>query len=134
MILPSTRYRDCEAALAFLKTAFGLTEHAVFRDDAGAIVHAQMTEGRGLMMFGPAQGRGFDRYLVDPSETGGRETTTIYVVVADVAARYERAKAAGARILMPLEAQDHGGSSFSAADPEDHVWTFGDYDPLAPAG
>ena len=131
MIVPATRYRDCEAALSFLKDAFGLTEHQVFRDGAGRIVHAQMVADRGMMMFGPRQGGAFDAFIIDPADTGGRETTTIYVVVDDVAARFRRAKDNGARILMPLEPQDHGGQSFSAADPEGHVWSFGDYDPFA---
>ncbi|MWD26110.1 glyoxalase [Aquicoccus sp. SCR17] len=131
MIVPATRYRDPEAALAFLKAAFGLTEHAVYRDEAGVIVHAQLRAGQGMVMFGPSQGGAFDELMVAPDEVGGRETTTIYVVVPDVRAVLARAEAAEARILVPLEPQGHGGESFTAADPEGHVWTFGDYDPFA---
>lgn len=129
MILPATRYQDCDAALVFLRDVLGLTEHAVFRDDMGAIVHAQMGAGTGMMMFGPRQGGAFDRFIVDPAETGGRETTTIYVVVDDITARYRQVTAAGVRPLIDLEAQAHGGQSFTVADPEGHIWTFGDYDP-----
>ena len=131
MLIPATRYRDPEAALVFLRDVLGLEEHAVFRDAAGAIVHAQMRCGTGLMMFGPAQGTAFDRLMVAPDETGGRESTTIHAVVADVEARHARAMAAGAPVLMPLADQPQGGRSFTVADPEGHVWTFGDYDPLA---
>ena len=131
MLIPATRYRDPEAALAFLRDVLGLGEHAVFRNDDGAIVHAQMRCGTGMVMFGPAQGTQFDRLMVAPDETGGRETTTIYAVVDDVAARHDRAVAAGALVLMPLADQPQGGRSFTVADPEGHIWTFGDYDPLA---
>jgi uncharacterized glyoxalase superfamily protein PhnB len=131
MLIPATRYRDPERALGFLRDTLGLEEHAVFRDEAGGIVHAQMRLGPGLMMFGPDQGTAFDRLMAAPDEIGGRETTTIYAVVDDVAARFARAEAGGARVLMPLEDQPHGGQSFSVADPEGHIWTFGDYDPTA---
>lgn len=133
MLVPATRYADCEAALAFLRDVLELAEHAVFRDGEGGIVHAQMRLGDGMMMFGPPQHGAFDRFMVAPGEAGGRETTTIYAVVADVAGLHERIAARGADIVLPLEAQDHGGSSFSVRDPEGHVWTFGDYDPAAPA-
>jgi uncharacterized glyoxalase superfamily protein PhnB len=89
-----------------------------------------MTWGRGMMMLGPRQGGAFDRLMVDPARAGG-ETTTIYVVVADVAACHARAAAAGAEIVIGLRTEDHGGESFSARDPEGHVWTFGSYDPWA---
>jgi uncharacterized glyoxalase superfamily protein PhnB len=131
MLIPATRYRDPEAALAFLRDVLGLEEHAVFRDAAGGLVHAQMRCGAGLMMFGPVQENAFDRLMAAPEDIGGRETTTIYAVVSDVAARHARATAGGARVLMPLEAQPHGGQSFTVADPEGHIWTFGDYDPTA---
>ena len=68
-----------------------------------------------------------------PSETGGRETATVRAVVPDMAARHAHAAEAGAEIVMPLEAQDHGGSSFSLRDPGGHVWMLGGYDPAATA-
>ena len=131
MIIPATRYRDPEAALLFLVGVLGLEEHAVFRDGDGNLIHAQLRLGNGLMMFGPKRDGGFDAHLIDPKETGGRETTTIYAVVPDVAERYARVQDAEARVIMALEEQEHGGVSFSVADPEGHIWTFGDYDPLA---
>ena len=133
MLIAATRYHDCEAALAFLTDVLGLAEHAVFRDDKGAIVHAQLVLGQGMVMFGPWNGGDFGRLMVDPSKAGG-ETSTVYAVVDDVAALHDRIAAAGAEIVMPLEAQDYGGSSFSVRDPEGHVWSFGDYDPYAGAG
>jgi uncharacterized glyoxalase superfamily protein PhnB len=131
MLIPATRYRDPERALAFLRDVLGLAEHAVFRDEAGRIVHAQMRCGAGMMMFGPDEETPFGRLMAAPEDIGGRETTTIYAVVTDVAARHARATAGGAKVLVPLEAQPHGGQSFTVADPEGHIWTFGDYDPTA---
>lgn len=130
MLIPATRYRDCEATLAFLTGVLGLAEHAVYRDDTGRIVHAQLKLGQGLMMFGPVADSDFDRLMVDPDAAGG-VTTSIYAIVDDVAARHAQIAAAGAEIVMPLEAQSYGGSSFSVRDPEGHIWSFGDYDPMA---
>jgi len=129
MMIPATRYRDPETALAFLRDVLGLAELAIHRDAAGRLVHAEMRLGQGVMMLGPETDNAFAAYMVHPDRTGGRATVTIYAVVEDVAAVHDRAVAAGARILMPLEAQEYGGSSFSLADPEGHVWTFGDYAP-----
>ena len=139
MIIPATRYRDCEEALDFLTEVLGLHPHAVFRDDDGKIVHVQMSLGAGMMMFGPdpdpdqAEGDAFGKLLVHPADIDGRETTTIYVVVDDVEARHERV-AGKADVIMPLAEQDYGGKSFSVADPEGHIWTFGDYDPTKSGG
>lgn len=131
MLIPATRYRDPEAALRFLRDVLGLEEHAVYRSDNGTIQHAQMRAGAGIMMFGPPNDGPFERFMADPNDIGGRETTTIYAVVPDVAARHARAVAAGADILLPLKEQDYGGQAFTVADPEGHIWTFGDYDPVA---
>ncbi|MBL3568836.1 glyoxalase [Rhodovulum sp. BSW8] len=131
MIIPATRYRDPEAALLFLVGVLGLEEQAVYRDDEGNLIHAELRLGDGLMMFGPAGRGGLDPHLADPGEIGGRETTTIYAVVPDATDLHGRAVEAGARIVMPLAEQSHGGTSFSVADPEGHIWTFGTYNPLA---
>lgn len=134
MLIPATRYRDPETALTFLRDVLALQEHAVYRDGAGVIQHVQMKLGAGLMMFGPAQDGPFDAHLAAPGDIGGRETTTIFVVVTDVAARHDRCVAAGAKILLPLEDQFYGGQAFTVADPEGHIWTFGDYDPTKTDG
>ncbi|WP_146345264.1 VOC family protein [Phaeobacter marinintestinus] len=133
MLIPTTRYRDCETALAFLTEVLGLSEHAVHRDALGQIVHAELMLGQGMVMFGPWSKGAFDQFMVDPTSVGG-ETTTIYGVVDDLAARYQRIVDAGADVVLPLEEQSYGGGNFSVRDPEGHVWSFGDYDPLAGRG
>jgi uncharacterized glyoxalase superfamily protein PhnB len=128
MLIPATRYRDCEAALRFMTDVLGLIPHAVHRNDNDEIVHAEMRLGSGIMMFGPTRKGGFDAFMVSPLQAKG-ETTTIYAVVDNVQALHARVVAAGAEIIMPLVQQDYGGSNFSLRDSEDHIWSFGDYDP-----
>ena len=132
MLIPATRYRDCEAALAFLTVVLGLTPFAVYRDDDGRILHAQMALGAGMMMFGPPHDGAFDGFMAAPADAGG-VTATIYGIVQDVAGLHDRVSGAGAEIVMPLAEQPYGGSSFSVRDPEGHIWTFGDYDPMGGA-
>ncbi|MEK9969912.1 MAG: VOC family protein, partial [Ferrovibrio sp.] len=54
---------------------------------------------------------------------------SVYVVVADVDALFERAKAAGAEIVWGLRDSDYGSRDFSLRDPEGHLWSFGTYAP-----
>jgi uncharacterized glyoxalase superfamily protein PhnB len=51
-----------------------------------------------------------------------------YVAVEDLGAHHERAQAAGAEIVAPLQRQDYG-SFYSAHDPEGNLWSFGTYRP-----
>lgn len=142
MIIPATRYHDPEAALGFLTQTLGFHLHAAFRDEAGTLIHAQLTANSdgpasGLVMIGPmgdaAAPNEFDPYMIHPSATGGRETVSIYAVVTDVAARYARSVAARLEVLIPLRSEPYGGLSFSIRDPEGHIWTLGSYDPTQPA-
>ena len=129
MLIAATRYDDCEAALRFLTEAFGFTEHGVYRDDQGRIVHAQLKFGESFFMFGPEDDGPFSAFMTSPAAAGGRETTTLYVIVPSVAEHFEQARAAGAEIVFELKDEEYGGQSYAARDLEGHVWTFGSYDP-----
>ncbi|WHZ18754.1 MAG: hypothetical protein OJF55_000903 [Rhodanobacteraceae bacterium] len=130
-VIPSLRYRNAPAMIDWLCKAFGFEQHAVYAD-GDVVHHAQLTFGHGMIMLGStANDSAWNSRMVQPDETGGRETQACYVVVADCAAHYARAQAAGAEIVDALEARDYGGSGYSARDPEGHLWSFGDYDPWA---
>jgi uncharacterized glyoxalase superfamily protein PhnB len=123
-IFPALHYRDPDAALEWLKRAFGFEEKAVYRGDDGAIHHAELRLGDGLVMFGgiPADGA---------SPDGAQPAVTIYTVVSDPDGHYERARAAGAEIVRELVDQPYGSREYSAHDLELNVWSFGTYDPYA---
>lgn len=128
-VLPSLRYRDAMAMIEWLCTAFGFERHAVYAE--GDIVHhAQLSFGNGMIMLGSVDhASAWGRRIAQPDEVGGRETQACCLIVADCAAHYARACAAGAEIIDALEAKDYGGSGYSCRDPEGHLWWFGDYDP-----
>lgn len=133
-VIPSLRYRNALAMIDWLCKAFGFEKHAVYAD--GDIVqHAQLTFGNGMIMLGSVDNASeWGKRIAQPDEIGGRETQACYVIVADCAAHYARAKAAGAEIVDALETRDYGGSGYSCRDPEGRLWSFGDYDPWAEAG
>jgi uncharacterized glyoxalase superfamily protein PhnB len=116
-VFPALNYDDPQAAVDFLKEAFGAEEHAVYRADDGKIRHAELRFGNGLVMFGPS------------GET--RFTAAVYVVVDDPDAHHERARAAGAEIVYELHDTDYGSREYGAKDPEGNAWYFGTYQPFA---
>lgn len=109
----------------------GFTEHAVYKDDGGKVVHAELALGNGMIMLGPNVETPFSKFMTVPALTGGKCTQTIYIIVKDVDAHCAKAKAAGAEILLAPKDQDYGGRDYSARDLEGHVWSFGTYDPWA---
>ncbi len=127
-VIPALRYRDAKRAVAWLQDAFGFEPRLVVDGPDGNIAHAQLTSGDGMVMFGSAGDGDFD-LLVAPLEHGVRPSGSVYVVVADVTAHAERARTAGARIVVEPEEQDYGGSLYICLDFEGNVWSFGSYDP-----
>ncbi len=123
-IFPALHYRDPDAALEWLKRAFGFEEKAVYRGDDGAIHHAELRLGDGLVMFG-----GIPADAAPPD--GAQPAVTIYTVVSDPDGHYERARAAGAEIVRELVDQPYGSREYGARDLERNVWSFGTYDPYA---
>lgn len=114
-------YQDPFAALDFLEKAFGFQRIMVITDDDGALAHAEMRYGDGNVMIG---GEWTD-YVASPSATGGRNTQTVHVQIdGDLDAHCARAQAAGAVVLRGPEDQFYGDRTYSARDPEGHVWSF----------
>jgi uncharacterized glyoxalase superfamily protein PhnB len=129
-IIPTMRYRDAAAAIEWLCKAFGFEEHLVVPGQNGAIAHAELTLGNGMIMLGSEHDDAFDK-LLKPPEPGHPVTQSPYIIVADVDAHYAKAKAAGAEIVMDIKDEDYGGRGYSARDPEGYLWSFGSYDPWA---
>jgi uncharacterized glyoxalase superfamily protein PhnB len=121
-------YRDGPAAMDWLAGAFGFTERSRLIGEGGRLSHGELDTGDGLVMLatpspdyeGPALHR-------DHCESAAKWQEVPYIVdgvlvyVADVEAHYERAKAAGARILSEPEV---GPKRYRAEDLEGHRWYF----------
>ena len=124
------RYRDAAAAIDFLCQAFGFRRHLVVPGAEGRIDHAQLTLGNAMVMLSSIVDSPYGPLVRQPEAAGG-VTQSPYIIVADADAHYERARAAGAKILLELVDQDYGGRGYTCADPEGHVWNFGTYNPWA---
>jgi uncharacterized glyoxalase superfamily protein PhnB len=125
---PFTRYEDARAAIDWLCEAFGLEAREVTEGEDGTVFHAELAYDGSALMIGSA--RENDWGLKTPRELGG-VTAGTYVVVDDVDAHYERARVAGAEILMELADTVYGSREYMARDPEGHIWSFGTYRPRA---
>jgi uncharacterized glyoxalase superfamily protein PhnB len=132
VLISSVRYKDAHAAIAWLERAFGFERHAVYDGPEGTVAHAELRFGTGMIMLGSASNPGPHTHLyATPEEIGGRVTSPLYLVVKDCAPVWERAKAAGAEVVMELKEMEYGGKAFSVRDPESYLWSVGEYDPWA---
>jgi uncharacterized glyoxalase superfamily protein PhnB len=128
-IIPAVRYRDADAGVQFLVSAFGAEEKEVYRDDDGVIHHAELRLADGLLMVGQHSDAG---WLGGDAPRPLSSTVSLYVVVADPDAHHERSTAvAGARVVRDLEDTSYGSREYSVRDPEGNLWSFGTYDPYA---
>ncbi|MES2394309.1 MAG: VOC family protein [Acidobacteriota bacterium] len=130
-LIPSLRYRDAHAAIAWLENAFGMQRQAVYDGPEGTVAHAQLTfENTGMVMLGSASNASpHGELYATPEEIEGRVTSPIYLVSEDCEALYARAQGAGAEVVMELKTMDYGGGAFTVRDPEGYVWSVGEYDP-----
>lgn len=133
-MVPALHYTDTHAAIDFLCEAFGFRRHAVYEED-GTVAHAQLTLGDAMVMLGTHDpDRNAYQQLVSPVTDTNRPTMSLYIVLPDddaVTTHCERARAAGAEIVMEPEDQDYGGRNYTCRDPEGNLWNFGSYDPWA---
>src|ERR1051326_9007995 len=92
-VTPYLLYEDGDAAIDFASRAFGFREVNRTTGAAGGL-HAELEvapDGSYVYLGQPQAG------FRNPSEVG--RTSEVYVLVQDVDSHYERAKAAGARII-----------------------------------
>ena len=132
-LIPSLRYADAAKAIDWLCDAFGFERHLVVPGENGAIVHAQLSFGRGTLMLGSGgqHDRPFDRFVQPPKNRDEVRPGSLYGIVDDADAHCTRARAAGAEILDEPRDEDYGGRGYTCRDLEGNVWTFGSYDPYA---
>ena len=127
-VIPSLRYDDAPAAIAWLREIFGMTEHFIAPGENGRIDHAQLEWRGSLIMLGSVDLKSDAWY--DLSHRHGSVNLTAESA-AQVDEIYARAQAAGATVMQPLEDTNYGSHAFTLADPEGNLWYLGTYDALA---
>ena len=115
-------YQDPKAALKWLEAVFGFELFMLIEDGEGNLVHSEMRFGEAAVMIG-------NEWSDDhrsPRSIGGKNTQTVHIqIITDIDAHCERARAAGAEILMEPQSQFYGDRTYRCRDLEGHIWTIG---------
>src|SRR5580704_933020 len=112
-VIPVLVYPDVRAAVDWLTNAFGFDERVRIGEDH----RSQLQFGEGAVIVTDVQA---DR----TPPRSGEVTHSVLVRVADVRARCEKARAAGAHILMEPTDMPFGERQYTAQDLAGHQWTF----------
>ena len=128
-VYPCLAYRDPAAAIAFLQRAFGFSPLLSVPDENGGIMHAEVSLGDEVVMLGAAKP---ELGWVSPLDLPAMNATVCFFI-DDVDAHYERAVAAGAKVVRTLRDTNYGSREYSAKDAEGQEWHFGTYRPVAGA-
>ena len=106
-------------AMEFYAKVFGAEERMHLPGPDGKIGHAELTLGESVIMLA-------DEYpdigFLSPPRIGGT-AVTLHAYVEDVDAVFEKALAAGAKSLQPVENQFYGDRSGQFEDPFGHRWS-----------
>ena len=128
-IIPGMSYRNAPKAIEWLCDTLGFEKHAVYPNADGTIIlHAELTFGNGMIMLGSATTER-DTVLKHPDEIGRANTRSVNLIASDPDELYNRAKAAGAEIVLEIMDKHYGGRGFGVRDPEGHLWYVDSYDP-----
>jgi uncharacterized glyoxalase superfamily protein PhnB len=113
-VIPVLVYPDVREAVAWLSAAFGFTE----RTRIGESHRAQMSIGEaGAMIVADVRGE-------RQAPQAGIVTHEMKVRVDNAGARYERARAHGARVLEPPTDREYGERECTVEDLAGHRWQF----------
>jgi uncharacterized glyoxalase superfamily protein PhnB len=119
-LMTAVCYQDPKAAIHWLEQAFGFEVSMLIEDGQGALAHSEMRFGNAVVMVG-------NEWTEDhksPRSIGGKNTQTVHIqITTDIDAHCERARAAGAEILVEPATQFYGDRTYRCRDPEGHIWT-----------
>ncbi|MGH3611999.1 MAG: VOC family protein [Pseudonocardia sp.] len=120
-IMPSLRYEDVGAALAWLADTFGLEEHLRWTDDSGVVRHAEMRVGDAFVELSNGSAD-----HPTPKALGG-SSGLLVVLVDDVDVHLAQARSRGVAIVSEPENRPWGVRQYTAEDPEGHRWEFSQF-------
>jgi PhnB protein len=121
--IPHLCVNDGLAALEFYKSVFGAEEgDRMIEPDGKRLLHGEIViDGHKCFLsdeFGQEEGG----TVKTPQTLGGGTCVRITLMVDDANATVERAVAAGARVLMPVQDMFWGGRYGKIVDPFGHEW------------
>lgn len=117
--------KDAAAAVEFYKTAFAAEEvmRAAAPDNPEKVWHAELKLFGGTLMLSDDFGEGAMR---NPLDLGGTSFNMIvsFDSKSEVDAAVEKAREAGAEVVMPVDDQPWGARFGMVRDPFGHMWGF----------
>lgn len=129
-ITPTLYYQDAAKAIDWLCAAFGFEVRLKIEGEGGLVEHSELAFGEGVIMVGDER-RSRPEFAPwrSPRSVERANTQGQMVYVDDLAAHYERAKRAGAKITQEPSIHDYGDEYWSdrgygAEDLDGHGWWF----------
>ena len=119
VVMPMLVCRDVAVEIDFCKTTFGALELLRRPGPDGTVAHAALTIGGAMIMI---EGE-WPTLTSRAPQPDGSSPVVLYVYVEDVDTVIERAVAAGAKILLPVQNQFWDDRTGRIIDPSGHVWT-----------
>lgn len=121
-VTPRLVVSDGEAAIDFYVRAFAATEIGKpFLEPSGRVIQAEVKIGDSVVMI-TAEGADAEVPVRAPVGGTGRVTAIMATYWEDVDAVWERALAAGAEVIFPLEDQFYGERGGRLRDPFGQQW------------
>lgn len=119
-VTPYIAVRGAARAIEFYKQAFGAVErYRLPSPDGQGIGHAEIQLGNSIVMLSDE----FPKYgKLSPLTVKGT-SVTLALYVEDVDAVFNRAVAAGAKVMQPVADKFYGDRAGCLADPFGHEWT-----------
>lgn len=117
-ITPYLSVKGAAEAIEFYKKGFGAIEMMRLSNPDGTLGHAEIKIGDALIMLADEYP---DYGNLSPKTLGG-SAVRLHMYVENVDAFFEKALAAGAKVLIPVADQFYGDRSGRLEDPFGHVW------------
>lgn len=117
-ITPYLVIKGAAEAIEYYKNVFGATELFRMPDPSGRIGHAELMIGDSHIMLADE----FPEMNYRGPVSDGSSPVSLLLYVEDVDSIVERATAAGAKVLKPVQDQFYGDRSGFIQDPFGHLW------------
>ena len=117
-VTPYLIVQGAAQAIDYYKSVFGATEIVRMNDPSGRVAHAELKIGDSCIILAdenPGMGHA-------SATTIGDSPVSIYLYIPDVDRVVEKAVAAGAKVLKPVQDQFYGDRSGFIRDPFGHLW------------
>lgn len=118
-VTPYLILTGASSAIDFYVAAFGAKERMRMAGPDGKIGHAEILLGDSRVMLADEAP---ERGIQSPQSLGGAGVHLL-LYVEDVDARFQRAVAAGGKVVRPLQDQFYGDRTGTLEDPFGHQWT-----------